>query len=156
MLRYHYSKHEMKKHRAFTIIEIMMGILIMTIVYAVSLISIDSAKQTAKREAERVAAYLYRQIEKAERIHKNFYIEVYTDFIRVNWYDINTIDDSFKAHTGCKYSAKFKNEEGRYNASKKLFNDGGTIKVTGADGKIYYVILAGINEGRIRISDTQP
>ena len=32
----------------------------------------------------------------------------------------------------------------------------GHITVSGPNGDTYYVILAGINEGRVRISDTPP
>ena len=140
------------RRSAFTLIELIVGVLVMVAAISTGLISLRGVRQTAKREAERVAAYIHRIMGKAERINKNFFIEVYTDFIRLNWHDIHTVDNSFKASDGCTYSHNFPENKARYNANARVFSSGGTITVKGADGETWYVIIAIINEGRVRIS----
>ena len=65
------------RRRGFTLVEIMTAMLVMAVITGVAMMSITSAKQTAKREAERMQAYIYLQMQKADRIHKNFTLEVY-------------------------------------------------------------------------------
>lgn len=146
----------MKHREAFTLTEALTACLIMTIMLSVAAMSPKAVKQTAKREAEKLQAYLYRTMQKADRIHKNFYLEIYSDFVRINWHDMHTIDDSFKSSDGCRYSNNFSYSEAKYNAHKKLFSQGGTITVYDADGEKWYVILAGITEGRVRTSSIPP
>ncbi|MBQ6972358.1 MAG: type II secretion system protein [Synergistaceae bacterium] len=142
------------KHKAFTMTEILTAVVVMMMTLAVALMSPRGVRQTAKREAERLQAYIYRNMQKADRIHKNFYLTFYTDFVRLNWHDQSTIDDSFKISEGCSYTNTFTDSEAHYNAGRRRFTNAGTITVNGADGKIYYVIIAGITEGRVRISET--
>ena len=145
-----------KNRRAFTLIELVIGVVVMVVALSAGLISITSARQTAMREAERITAYLHRVMHKAEKVNKNFFIEVSTDSIRVKWLGISTADDSFKASNSCAYSHNFPENKARYNASARAWSSGGTITVKGADGKTMYVVIAIINQGRIRISDTHP
>lgn len=140
----------MKKRRAFTAAELIISLLVMSITYAAMSLSSASAKQTAQHEAERLAAYIYSLMEKADKIHNGFYIITAPGYIYVNW-NSGPEDISFKATPGCRYEM-----EGtlKYNSLKKLFTSGRTITVKDSQGGVYYVIIAGITEGRIRISPT--
>jgi|GEM_PF-4031940 len=73
--------------------------------------------------------------------------------IYINW-DSGPEDISFKASKGCTYNSNFNGGKITYNKNKKLFTSGGTITVTDSQGGVYYVIIAGITEGRIRLSPT--
>ena len=152
----------MTKYRAFTIAEVMITILIMTISSAAMLLSAQSAKQTAQHEAERLAAFIYRTMNKADRINQSFYMAMRSEqkgdakeyYARIEWGGGN-VDKSFRASKGCSYTDNFKGTYGiPYNETKKRFNSGGTITVTDSQGEVHYIIIAGITEGRIRLSPT--
>ncbi|MBQ3765036.1 MAG: type II secretion system protein, partial [Synergistaceae bacterium] len=84
------------RKRGFTLIEIVTAMLVMAVIAGAAMMSITSAKQTAKREAERVQAYIYRQMQRADRMHKDFTIQVFSDHLQVN------IDsEPFKPSEGC-------------------------------------------------------
>ncbi|MBQ7169181.1 MAG: type II secretion system protein [Synergistaceae bacterium] len=154
----------MTRHLAFTAIELMVGVLVMAVLLAVALISPDSAEQTAKHEAERVQAYLYRVIQKADRLGLGFTLDTLPNTngegycIQIQWPGSMNYERTFKSWDGCSYSDNFKgtsNGELVYNAMHKRFLTGGTITITAGKGTKYYVIIAS-TEGRIRISDTAP
>ena len=144
------------EREGFSLMEVAAVLMVMAVASALALMSSRIANQTSKREAERVAGYIHRIMQKAERTRKNFYLEIYSNFIRVNWYNIHTIDDSFRSSVNCNYSDNFPKSQAAYNAYKKRFINGGTITIKDADGKIWYVIIAGITEGRVRTSDIPP
>lgn len=165
----------MKTRRAFTIVELMISVAVMLITYAAMAVSAQSAKQSAEHEAERLAAYIFRTIQRADRMHRNFTMDTCpgTDstgkyyYIEVKWdgveeYGKNT-ERSFIASRGCTYSDNFPGSgEIAYNANTKRFKmvdssamSGGTITVTDSQGEVYYVIIA-LNEGRIRVSAKEP
>lgn len=152
----------MTKYRAFTVAEVMIAILIMTISSAAMLLSAESAKQTAQHEAERLAAYIYRTMNKADRIHQGFDMDMDFEekngakeyYVTIRWPG-NNEDKSFRATKGFRYSDNFKGndyDELVYNVQERRFNTGGTITVTDSNGEMYYVIIAS-TEGRIRLSE---
>ncbi len=157
-------KNNMKTYRAFTVAELMIGILVMAISSAAMLLSASSAKQTAQHEAERLAAYIYRTMNKADRIHQGFDMDMDFEekngakeyYVTIKWWGgMNNYDKSFRASKGCAYTDNFIGIHGiAYNETNKRFNSGGTITVTDSQGEKYYVIIAGITEGRIRTSPT--
>ena len=142
--------------KGFTLIEIVVGILVMLLLLTVARLSITIEGQSAKREAERVVAYLYRLIQMADRRRQNFDIDTFQDYISVKWEGTGSdeIDTSFKASPGCSYSDNFPgdNGEGTYNAMNRQFNGGATITIEGADGKKSKIEIAS-TEGRIKILD---
>lgn len=158
----------MTKRGAFTVIELFIGIAVMGMISSVALMSVNMAKQTAKREAERVAAYIYRVIQSADRRGQDFTLDMdFQDkkgggreyYITITWRkNEKNPDSSFKASAGYKYSDNFKGNEYDelvYIAKNRQFKTGGRIKIQDADGNTCYVII-GSTEGRIRISDTSP
>lgn len=142
----------MRTQKAFTLTELAIGILIAAIAGAAISLSSLSAKQTAKHEAERVAAYIYRMVQKADRIHRGFWMNTNPGYIYINW-NSGPEDDSFKASPGCSYEGFFKEGNLTYNISDKRFPGGGHITITDSAGEKYYVIFAAVEEGRIRIDE---
>ncbi len=137
------------RRRAFTLAELTVGVVVMMVTLGVATMSLRSTDQTAKREAERLAAYLYRQIDKAERIHKGFTMKVGTNSVTINWGDLYSEDTSFKASDGCSYNLQGSRN---YNVNRHLFTVGATINVYDAKGGQCNVVLATATEGRIRIA----
>ena len=142
----------MKTRRAFTIVELMVSIAVMMITYAAMTVSAQSAKQTAEHEAGRLAAYIFRMIQKADRMHNGFKMNTAPGHVYINW-NSGPEDVSFKATTGCRYTNNFPSNR-TYNASNRRFTSGGKITVTDSQGGVHYVFIAGITEGRIRLSPT--
>lgn len=142
-----------KNRRGFTLVEVMIAVSIMVIMSAVITFNSDFTKQTAKREAERLFVYLYRSMKKADRRRINFTFTPSPAHVLLKWG--NGRNEFFWTSSGCAYDHNFPGGECTYNARNKRSNTGGTITVYGADGKKHYVILAGINEGRIRLSETR-
>lgn len=141
----------MKKYRAFTVAEIMIGLLVMAISSAAMLLSASSAKQTAQHEAERLAAYIYRTMNKADRIHQGFDMMTAPGYIHIDW-ESGPEDISFKASKGCRYYSRTSSGELRYSVTDRQFASGGTITVTDSQGGVYYIKIAS-TEGRIRLSE---
>lgn len=164
----------MKTRRGFTIVELSVGIVVMMITYAAISLSASGAKQTAKHEAERLAAYIFRTIQKADRIHQGFNMDMKSEvkadgtkeyYVMIRWPNVGlneNEDKDFKASAGCTYKDNFqgKDNEITYNATDKKFTNGGadtggTITVTDSQGEKYYVIIA-VTEGRIRLDENPP
>ena len=149
------TKH-LKHRKAFAVVEIAICVLVLSIMATVMSLKPDAVKQTAKREAERIAAYIYSLMEEASLRHVPLNIQVGKSRFIVTWNeDWRTQDFSFEASPGCKYEANVVESTFVYNWLNERFN-AGTITVHGADKKRHYVILAGINEGRVRTSKEPP
>lgn len=148
----------MRTRNAFTLIELLVSVVITAIVSAVMIMSPAAARQTAKREAEKLYAYVYRQMHRADKMHRSFYFNIGINFIATKWAgtDYFDIEKSYKATTGCTYDHNYEyGTKCEYNPNTKMFKPG-HIKITDADGDKWYVIFAGITEGRVRISDSPP
>ena len=101
------------KQRAFTLTEVVIAVLILGIMAAAITLRPASAKQTAKREAERAALKISRLIETADRNHSALWIDVKDNKLEIRTikkYDSNAPKEEFKPTEGCSYS--------RYNTTK--------------------------------------
>ena len=147
-----------EKRKGFTIVEMAIVILILGIMASVMTFSPEIAKQTAKREAERLQMFLSSMEDAADRRHMNFDIEVGPILetgqvvVTISWGD-KYPKSKLEPTVGCSYENKLANKKGTYNARNKRFNAGGTITVIGADGECDVIIAT--TEGRIRISETR-
>ena len=159
------------RRKAFTITELAIAMLIMTTMAAAIALSTNTAKQTAKNEAERIVTQLYRLIETANRTHVAFRVlfdgTMQTEAVPVEW---QTPTTSQLHHTG--YDREIKLSRGFsiqnlnnmssasthnlvYTIGGKGFDPPGmTLQVTGADESIYYIIIY-VPGSRIRTSDTR-
>ncbi|MBQ3347689.1 MAG: type II secretion system protein [Synergistaceae bacterium] len=145
----------MKKRRAFTLTELIVGVVVMIVTLGVATMSLRSMDQTAKRETERLVAYIYRQMDKAERIHAIFTLLIDKTAVQIKWNSYTDWEIEHRASDGCTYEDNYGTKSITYKPTNKMFVPG-HITVSGPNGDTYYVILAGINEGRVRISDTPP
>ena len=97
------------RRRAFTLTEVVIAVLVLGIMAAAMTLRPDSAKQTAKREAERIAAVISRLIEKADRNHSAFWFipEGNTLYIvRGRTYSASAREElDFKASAGCSFTS---------------------------------------------------
>lgn len=150
-------------NKGFSLVELAVALVILGIMASVMVISPNVAKQTAKHEAERLQEYIYRQMQKSDRIHKSFTMKVQRvsgkDRILINWRDISK-EDSEDATAGCSYEGHFEGEECTYNPYNRRFqfggkDTGGHITVTDADGEKHYIYIASGTSGRIRLTDKE-
>lgn len=136
------------RRRGFTLAELIVGVVVMIVTLGVATMSLRSTDQTARREAERVVAYIYRQIDMADRIRKDFTMTVGTSSITINWGGLHSEDTSFKASDGCSYNLQGVRYY-RFNIHR--FTSGATITVQDANGGKCDITIAS-TEGRIKIS----
>ncbi len=151
-----------EKRKGFTIVEMAIVILILGIMASVMTFSPEIAKQTAKREAERLQMYISSMEDAADRRHMNFEIEIGPivetgqTSVLIHWANNEYQEPKFRPTAGCSYRFTGTTTSIKYIAKDKRPNPFGTIEVTDADGENHYVIVAGMNEGRIRLSETRP
>ena len=100
----------MKKRRAFTLVEVVIALAIMSIMAGVmALNSAAVGQHTAKKEAERVAAFIQGHISRANIAMRGVWFEVKTDSIEVrHGFEYSTSipqNPPFNANSGCSYTA---------------------------------------------------
>lgn len=99
------------KRKAFTITELSIAMLIMTTMAAAVALSTNAAKQTAKNEANKIAAVINRLIETADRTHSVFWFipddnDIY--IARTKNYSKSTTPKekiNFRITPGCSFSS---------------------------------------------------
>ena len=100
----------MKERKAFTLTEVLVAVAIMSIMAGVmALNSATVGQQSAKREAERVAAFIQGHISRENMAKRGLWFEVQDDSIKV-WHSLKGKEDlqedpELKASNGCKYSS---------------------------------------------------
>ncbi len=97
------------KNKGITLTEVLVAITIMSIMAGVmALSSATVGQQTAKREAERVAAFIQGHISRDNIAKRGLWFDVKTDSIEV-WHGYDTgskilQNPPFKANAGCTYT----------------------------------------------------
>lgn len=106
----------LNRRRAFTLTEIAISIMILGIMAAGIALSSNASKQTAKNEANKIAALINRVIESAERQHGAFWFTAENNNFYVVW--SRTFNESakenlnFKLSPGCSFSVSPANIKG--------------------------------------------
>ena len=103
----------MESKKGFTLIEVLMSVTIMSIMAGVMTLSYHVADQTPMREAEKLAAYLRRLIQKSNRIKVGFQVEIpNATALYVSW-DISGDhkEPPFDISAGLRYAPYFATEE---------------------------------------------
>lgn len=99
----------MESKKGFTLIEVLMSVTIMSIMAGVMTLSYHVADQTPMREAEKLAAYLRRLIQKSNRIKVGFQVEIpNATALYVSW-DISGDhkEPPFDISAGLRYAPHF-------------------------------------------------
>ena len=139
--------------KAFTLTEVLVAVAIMSIMAGVmSLNSATVGQQTAKREAERVAAFIQGHINRENIARRGLWFKVNDDNIQVGYgfsYSLNILQDTnFKASTGCTYAAK--TQQLRYRVTHEvsdwlLISDDSTVVTGTGTNKQLYITVTGAN-----------
>lgn len=146
------------KRNAFTLVELMMGVMILAITSTVIIVNINAVKgQSAKREADRLAQWLITRMSIADSRMEGFTLSIPSDVPAAEWASSTPLSpnkDNFEASKGCTFQI---NRNLTYSVEKNNFTQGGTITVIGKEGSSapYYVVIAAIG-GRVRVSDIKP
>ena len=97
------------RRRAFTLTEVVIAVLVLGIMAAAMTLRPDSAKQTAKMEAERIAAVIRRMIEGADRTHSAFWFMTVSNnlyAVRSRTYSTGAREKlDFNASAGCSFTS---------------------------------------------------
>ncbi len=94
----------MESEEGFTLVEVLMCVTLMSITAGVMTLSFHAADQTPKREAEKIAAYFTRLVQKSGRIKVCFEAEIIDNALNVFWNkDRNYIENPFEIGAGLKY-----------------------------------------------------
>ena len=164
------------RRKAFTLTEIVIAILVLGIMAGAMTLSTGSAKQTAKQtsklEADRIAAQLYRLIEYANRTHVSFKVlfdgTEQTESVSVEWQTPTTsqfyhtgYDREIKLSNGCSIknlnnvSSKSQHNLAYDIGDNSFLPPSMTLQVKAPDESAYYIIIY-VPGTRIRTSDTKP
>ena len=77
----------MKIKRGFSLTELLVSIAIIMILSSMITLNINSHKQTAKKEAEKLEAFIHDLMRKADRMHKGFSLVFNANGIKSYWED---------------------------------------------------------------------
>ena len=156
-----------RRHKAFTLTETLVGLTVMTILAGVMTLSANSiGKQTAKREADRAAAYLQAHLRRADARNDILWIRINKDDNNIEIKTGPVYEDAkpktpLKASKECSYLNKLRliyNVPKAQSVKGTLYslishdasviassNSGGqySFGVKGADGKTYNVLIGG-------------
>ena len=161
----HQVKIKFLNRRGFTLIELFIVMVIMIIFASFITMNMDSQKQTAQQEAEKLAQYLHDVMRKADRRHMKFVIEKATDEITWKWLSGNTTydteekliykknpSDSDKPIISANFTLDLSPAPITYNAYENEFEQKSTFTITrNGDSAEYYLH---VKEGRLRLSQS--
>lgn len=155
----------MMRHRAFTLVEIIIAIMLLGILAGTMTLSGGRAKQTAQKEAEKVAALIKSASQKADRVKVGFTLKLYNNAsIDVSWdgtYKPHDLVTPLNASNGCSFEFYQQNQQKNNTISYSLKAYSGIaiintehissgtpsekiyIKVSGAGTSPYYVTISG-------------
>ena len=148
----------------FTIVELLISISILIIMASFIALNTDIARITATQEAAKIAAYIHKAMQRSDRIHDGFSIQLVGKDgeleIRIIWDSkgetkrkdmwIIPIDPSFRITSNVDSELKYSPQSNTFISNGRTF----TVKRK-PDNSLYYVIFYK-DGGRIRISPKPP
>lgn len=161
-----------RKHRAFSLVEALTGLLITALIIGAMTMKPGSSRQSIRREAERIAAYIQGLMQFADKTQKTFNLSFEGGSFVVHWSPALSEPEKAKLVGGGakqpflfainkKYKLYSNRDPFMYLARNNSFAQGGTITVREItdedirDKKEYYIIIATIG-GRVRTSPDPP
>ena len=149
----------MKFKHGFSLTELLIVIAIIMILASMIAINMDSYKQTAKQEAEKLAGYIHDLMRKADRSHRGF--EITFDDSKIQWAwtdDTNNKKTIYKKNPndtdkplispGFEVEGNF-SDKVTYKTDSRFCKEGHFTVTRKEDASKYYVYIF---NGRIRIS----
>ena len=134
------------RRKGFSLIELFVAMIIIAVFTSFISVNITSQSQTAKSEAERVAAYITGLMRKSDRRHIPFTIKINSGDIKTTWKEAS---DDFALNPG--FSMEAKPKEFAYDSNENEFTPNDKITLTKTlDSSVYYVH---IRNGRVRASE---
>ena len=142
--------------KGFTLVEFLVSLIVMAIFASFYAVNLSSQDQTARQEAERIAAYLTDLTRKADRRHISFQIKKEGNNIVGYWDGTKSKFDIYSGSDGQVLNKDFKMEANQdlftYNSEENKFTQKGHLRITRPlDGSSYDIK---ISDGRIRTSDS--
>ena len=154
------------RRKGFSLIELFVAMIIIALFTSFITTNITSQSQTAKAEAEKLAAYITGLARKADRRHINFTIMFNSDNAynyfgsdtekRTYIFHNGTIDDTYdkKIILSPGFSLKANVNKLEYDSNENEFNAGEIILTKDLDSTKSYIIIGDVdNGGRIRVSE---
>ncbi|MBQ9419852.1 MAG: prepilin-type N-terminal cleavage/methylation domain-containing protein [Synergistaceae bacterium] len=158
-----------KVKRGFSLVELFIAIVVMMILASAVTLNINSQRQTAKQEAEKLAAYLHDLMRQADKRHQNFTIDFVGDST-ISWHWVSNTTPTITKLIYKKNPGKGDNpivnpgftvEKTYSNVSTATYDytdntmPMGTFTIKrDSDGEKYYVIIDSL--GRVRTGSKAP
>ena len=153
-----------KKRHAFSLVEALTGLIVIALIVGAMSMKSGSARQSIRREAERIAAYFNRLMQYADRHRNSFKITFSGGKFSITWAFkrrdlIRT--PPFKLNPKYRLIPQASRTEIRYSLKNNNFLDATTVTLEDIakdniqDKDRYYIIIAVIG-GRVRTSDEKP
>ena len=149
------------KRRAFTLTELLISMLVMAILAGAAILNIDAmGRQSAQREAEKVAAFINTNLRRADMTQDNLWITIASSYIDIKqgFFTSKALHDSaasvpnspVKASNGCTFQSDNKrllypsNKEQSLGTIKFQPIPAGTaVNVSTSSGGKYYITVNG-------------
>ncbi|MBQ7154032.1 MAG: type II secretion system protein [Synergistaceae bacterium] len=150
-----------RRRHALTLMELIIGMMILAITATVAIVNINAIKsQTAKREAEKLAQWLTTRMTIADSRNEAFTLSTSASTAVIEWASSKSTSvkqDKLEASTGCTFTLA---SPLKYSVENNNFTQGGHIKVKAHNNatdtdEYYFVIIATIG-GRVRTADKAP
>ena len=153
------NKIFLQRQKGFSLVELFIAMIIIAIFSSFITANITSQSQTAKQEAEKLAAYLTDLARKSDRRHMNLTIKFENSNVTA-YFGTNSSNaaTSYDIPSGFSISQNFPNNKLAYDSNENEFNNYGTITITKALNKTYhYIVIGNVGKGgRIRTTETEP
>ena len=146
-------------HKGVTLLETLIAITIMSIMAGVMMLSSSTVgQQSARREAERVAAFIQGHISRENIARRGLWFQVNEDNIQV-WYGFDYSskkqqNPDFKANSGCTYTTATKNLyyhiKSVVSGWELISNDSTVVTDSGTKGG-YYITVEGADKKSLNV-----
>ena len=149
------SKKYFKHNKAFTLAELLIALLILTVSAGMFLLNIkDFNKIDSKREADRAMRWFYNIMQRADHTGEKFELSVplnLNEYIYIQW--AKSLNKEFLyASEGCLFKNYNSAFSMTYAPQWGTLTPGLTLEIKDYKNNLYYLIISG--QGQIRISDS--
>ncbi|MBQ4418171.1 MAG: prepilin-type N-terminal cleavage/methylation domain-containing protein [Synergistaceae bacterium] len=148
------SKNYFKYNKAFTLAELLIALLILTVSAGMFLLNIkDFYKIDSKHEADRLMRWFYNIMQRSDHTGEKFSLTIsisFDDHILIEW-NKSLKSEFLYASKGCQFRNRGFNPM-IYAPQWGTLTPGLTLEIKDYKNNLYYLIISG--QGQIRISDS--